>query len=125
MQKTYLLEWRILLPCWQTNTDIKRGLLIPKNEHLMLVILVLFYVQEDARVWGHRIVSWMCAQSVICAQLSVTPWTVARQAPLSMGFPRQESWSGLHFLLQGIVPTQGSKPYHPVSSITSGFFTVY
>ena len=25
----------------------------------------------------------------------MTPWTVARQAPLTMGFPRQESWSGL------------------------------
>ena len=33
--------------------------------------------------------------------------TVARQAPLSMGFSRQEYWSGVHFLLQGIFPTQG------------------
>ena len=34
-------------------------------------------------------------------------------APLPMGFPRQDYWSGLHssnFLLQGIVPTQGSNP---------------
>ena len=31
-----------------------------------------------------------------------------RQAPLSMGFSRQEYWSGLHALLQGIFPTQGS-----------------
>ena len=31
-----------------------------------------------------------------------TPWTAACQAPLSMGFPRQEYWSGCHFLLQGI-----------------------
>ena len=30
-----------------------------------------------------------------CVQLSVTPWTEARQAPLSMGFSRQEYWSGL------------------------------
>ena len=37
----------------------------------------------------------------------VTPGTVAWQAPLAMGFPRQEYWSGLHFLLQGIFPTQG------------------
>ena len=28
---------------------------------------------------------------------SVTPWTIAHQAPLSMGFPRQEYWSGLPF----------------------------
>ena len=34
-----------------------------------------------------------------------TPWTEAHQAPLSMGFPRQEYWS--HFLLQGIFPSQG------------------
>ena len=39
-----------------------------------------------------------------------TPWTVARQAPLSMGFSRQEYWSGLPFLLQGIFLTQGSNP---------------
>ena len=38
----------------------------------------------------------------------MTPWTVACQASLSMGFPRQESWSGCHFLLQGIFPTQES-----------------
>ena len=30
-----------------------------------------------------------------------TPWTVAHQAPLSMGYPRQEYWSGLPFILQG------------------------
>ena len=43
-------------------------------------------------------------------RLLVTPWTVPCQAPLSVGFPRQEHWIGLHFLLQGIFPTQGSNP---------------
>ena len=43
-------------------------------------------------------------------QSSLQPYglTVARQAPLSMEFSRQEYWSGLQFLLQGIFPTQGS-----------------
>ena len=41
-------------------------------------------------------------------QLFVTPWTVAHQVPLSLVLPRQEYWSGLSFLLQGIFPTQGS-----------------
>ena len=36
-----------------------------------------------------------------------TPWTVVCQASLSMGFPRKEYWSGLHFLLQGISSIQG------------------
>ena len=35
------------------------------------------------------------------------PSTVHYQAPLSIGFPRQEYWSGVPFLLQGIFPTQG------------------
>ena len=40
---------------------------------------------------------------------SATPWTVAHQAPPSMGFPRQEYWSGLPSLLQRIFPSQRSK----------------
>ena len=38
------------------------------------------------------------------------PWTIAHKALLSMEFSRQEYWSGCHFLLQGIFPTQGSNP---------------
>ena len=37
----------------------------------------------------------------------MTPWTVACQAPLSMGFPRQEYWSGLPFPSQGDLPNSG------------------
>ena len=57
--------------------------------------------------------SWQRA----CVSLSVgsdsaTPRTAARQAPLSVGLPRQECWSegGSHAPLQGIFPTQGSNP---------------
>ena len=39
-------------------------------------------------------------------QLCATLWMVAHQALLSMGFSRQEYWSGGHALLQGIFPTQ-------------------
>ena len=46
----------------------------------------------------------------IHVQLHATPWTIAHQAPLSMGFSRQEYRVGCHFLLQGIFPTQGSDP---------------
>ena len=42
--------------------------------------------------------------------LSVTPWTVACQAPLSMGFPRQKTEACCHALLQGIFPTQELNP---------------
>ena len=47
---------------------------------------------------------------------SATPWTVVRQAPLSIGFSRQEYWSGCHTLLRGISPTQGSYPGLSISS---------
>ena len=40
-----------------------------------------------------------------------TPWTVAHQVPLSVGFPRQEYWSGLPFPSPGIFPTHGSHPH--------------
>ena len=46
---------------------------------------------------------------VLVAQ-SVTPWTVARQASLSMGFPRQEYWSGLLFPSPGDISDPGIKP---------------
>ena len=39
--------------------------------------------------------SYKCAQLLSHVQLFVAPWTVAHQAPLSMGFPRQKYWSGL------------------------------
>ena len=49
------------------------------------------------------------AQSLSCVRLFVTPGTVARQAPLSMGFSRQESWSGLPYLSPGDLPGPGIK----------------
>ena len=47
--------------------------------------------------------------------------TVAHQAPLSMGFPRQEYWSGLLFSPPGDLSNPGIKPTSPV--LASGFFT--
>ena len=44
----------------------------------------------------------------------VTPWTVACQAPLSMGFSRQEYWSGLPFPSPGNLPDLGIEPRSPV-----------
>ena len=45
--------------------------------------------------------------------LFVTPWTVAYQAPLSMGFSRQEYWSGLPFPSPGDLPNPGIEPWSP------------
>ena len=54
----------------------------------------------------------------------VTPWTIAPQAPLSMGFSRQEYWSGLPFSPPGDLPNTGIKPTSPESpALACGFFT--
>ena len=57
-----------------------------------------------------------------CVQVFATPWTVARQAPLSMGFSRQEDWSGLPFPPPGGLPDPGIKPASP--ALGGRFFTV-
>ena len=49
--------------------------------------------------------------------MSETLWTVAHQAPLSMGFSRQEYWSGLPFPLPGDLPDPGIQPVFPVSPV--------
>ena len=58
-----------------------------------------------------------------CVQLFETPWAVACQAPLSMGFSRQEYWSGLPRASPGDLPNLGIKPR--IESCFAGrFFTV-
>ena len=53
----------------------------------------------------------VCAHSVMSD--SVTPWTVAHQAFLSMEFSRQEYWSGLPFLALGDLPNSEIEPKSP------------
>ena len=54
-------------------------------------------------------------------RLFVTPGTVACQAPLSMGFPSQEYWSGLLFPSPGDLPYLGTQPVSP--ALAGGFLT--
>ena len=57
-----------------------------------------------------------------CATL-VTPWTVAHQAPLSIGFPRKEYWSGLPFPSPRGPPSTGIKPRSPVLQLVSSLLS--
>ena len=61
-----------------------------------------------------------CWSSKLCPIL-VTPQTVACQAPLSMGFPNQEYWSGLPFPSSEDHPDPGIEPTSP--ALAGGFFT--
>ena len=65
------------------------------------------------------------AKSLSCAQLFATPWTVAHQAPLSVGFSRQEDWNGLPCPPPGDLPDPGIEPAsltHP--ALAGRFLTI-
>ena len=64
--------------------------------------MFLMRQEKKERKWSHSVVSD-----------SMTPWTVAHQAPPSMEFSRQEYWSGLSFPSPGDLPDPGIKPRSP------------
>ena len=65
---------------------------------------------------------YTCVLSHSVMSDSATPWTVAHQAPLSMGFPRQEYWSRLPFPLPEDLPYPGINLLSP--ALAGGFFTI-
>ena len=74
-------------------------------------------------LWGilhYRIKWWLLFSYWVVSDSFVTPYTIAPQAPLSVGFSRQEYWSGLPFPSPGDLPDPGIEP---VSCIAGGFFT--
>ena len=65
----------------------------------------------------------MHAQSLSCVQLFATPSTIAHQAPLSMGFARQEYWSGSPFSSPGSLPDSGIELMFP--ALAGGLLTTW
>ena len=72
-------------------------ILLPLSSANFLLHFLISKVKLLSRVW-----------------LFATPWTVAYRAPPSMGFSRQEYWSGLPFPSPGVLPNPGIKPGSPV-----------
>ena len=64
-----------------------------------------------------------CAQRV--QRFSAVPWTVACQAPLSMGFPRQEYWSGMPLPPPGDLPRPAIQPMAPETPALAGVGFIY
>ena len=66
----------------------------------------------------------MCATSRQARLTLLAPWTVAHQAPLSMGFSRKEHWNGMLFPPPGELPNPGTETASLVSpALADGFFT--
>ena len=79
-------------------------------------LLCLLHCQRISYCWAIRkvlTVVWSEVKSLSHVQLFGTPWTVVHQVPLSMGFSRQEYWSGLPFPSPGDLPNPGIEPGSP------------
>ena len=81
-------------------------------------IQVLFHHNFSFLIGKHlglELMNFICAvlSRFSHVQLFATLWTVAHQAPLSMGFSRQEYWCGLPYLPPGYLPNSGIKPRSP------------
>ena len=72
---------------------------------------VLF--EEEKEIKTSSILPWVCRFG--CVRLTATPWTVARQAPLSRGFSQHEYWSGLPRSPPEDLPDPGIEPTSSVS----------
>ena len=95
------------------NTDLKKK----KCRKAGIAILLMRLSFHSFYLTVPSLLSFMVAvvRPLNHVQLFVTPWTVAHQAPLPMGFPRQEHWSGLLFPSPGYLPDPGIEPAAPVS----------
>ena len=71
------------------------------------VYTLTYIINICGRLYMYIYKMYVCC-TLSCAWLFATPWTVAHQAPLFMDFPGRNTGMGHHFLLQGILPTQGS-----------------
>ena len=91
------------------------------------VVYILTCMYKYVSIYTYTYIQWntfVHAQYSTRVQLFVTLWTVAHQASLSMGFSRQEHWSGLPFPTPGDLPDPGIEPTSPVALALSGrFFT--
>ena len=85
---------------------------IPKESGGLVGLLISYCANKDVIPVDSALSSYssLVLVALSCVQLVATTWIVAHQAPPSMEFSRQEYWSGLHILLQGIFPTQESNP---------------
>ena len=82
------------------------------------------YISHDSNIYIAPSLTMCCVLNRSVVSLFATLWTVAHQAPQSMGFSRQEYWSGLPFLPPGDLPDPGIEPESFMfPPLVNGFFT--
>ena len=101
--------------------------LCPKSKDLSIRYDIDYFPKPQCK---GQIFSFVCVCVCVyvcmlsCVQLFATPWTIACQAPLSMGYSRQEYWSGLPFPPPRDLLDPRIEPFSPASPALAGrFFT--
>ena len=87
---------------------------------------ILKFWEDFANIPGYTFYPYVTNECVLSGSVQpfAIPWTVACQAPLSMGFSSKEYWSGLPFPSLGDLPDPGIKPTsHTSPALADGFFT--
>ena len=82
----------------------------------------MVFTQEDKNLCLHKNWQMDISECSVVSNSSVTPWTTSHQAPLSMGFSRQEYWSRLPFPSLRGLPDPGIKPMSSASPALAGRF---
>ena len=85
------------------------------KDQLLLIVIVIVFISTFIGLVLHSL-----APCSVISNSFATHWTVAHQAPLSMGFFRQKYWSVLPFPPPGGLPNPGIKPVSP--ALAGGFF---
>ena len=103
-------------PGWNTGVGSlshSRGSSQPRAQTQVSRIAGGFFTSWATREAHYTTMKWSEVKLLSCVRLFETPWTVAHQAPPSMGFSRQEYWSGLPFPSPRDLPNPGIKPTSP------------
>ena len=99
------------------RSDVKHG---QPNLNDILFSFYSLFGKDVLIIFNKCLLCCCCCMCILCrVWLFATPWTVNCQAPLSMGFPRQEYWSGLSLPSPGDLPKAEVEPGSPALQVDS------
>ena len=100
-----------------SSTTVGKQLILSNTKVEFLRVYKSVFVKLRGSKVKHCFFLKVKVKSLSCVQLFATPWTGVYQAPPSMGFSRQEYWSGLPFPSPGDLPNPGIKPRSPALEV--------
>ena len=133
LTKVYILGLKSAPICLSLCKNISKHIMGAQHQQLGSLLYYYYsYNRSDSSILKFQLWSHISRESLYCVcawcqVASVTSnsllWTVAHQAPLPMGFSRQEDWSGLPCPPPGDLPNPGIEPVFPVCPALAGRFS--